>query len=60
MEKILDKANLSLDVTLKLFSVLFTFCVAVGALLVWNYFKDVGLGGEIIGLMASLLICTQN
>tara|TARA_R110001592_G_scaffold302869_3_gene574868 strand:- start:9475 stop:10452 length:978 start_codon:yes stop_codon:yes gene_type:complete len=56
MDKILDKANLSLDITLKLFSVLFTFSVAAGALLVWNYFKGVGLGGEVIGLMASPFI----
>ena len=56
MDKFLEKANFGMDSILKVCSFAFTFCVVIGAALIWHYFKGVGLGGEVVGLLGSPVI----
>lgn len=53
MRDLLEDVNLGMDVLLKTFSILFTLCVAGGAILIARYFSSIGLGGEIVGLLSS-------
>ena len=48
-------ADIKMDLSLRVFSFVFSVCVVIGAFMTWRYLYSEGVGGEIVGLLGSPL-----